>query len=108
MAEDDVFKNAKLVRLSDIQPSQSDQPSQSNRIKGRISTSYDVWCGLCACWESLEEARNLEDASAHAIKKGWRYSISRGFICPACLKEQLDKELKEEVKSARLKEGYDG
>lgn len=59
------------------------------RPEGCIRTQLDVFCG-CGWWEHLDEVKK-QKAARQARRMGWTFTRKRGWICPACQKEEREK-----------------
>lgn len=51
--------------------------------RGWLHVQYTVFCGCCPNWEYVQ-GKKCSEAGQDARKRGWRYTLQRGWICPQC------------------------
>lgn len=52
-------------------------------FKGYISRQHTVWCGVCSCWEQVDENRK-QDAIKRFRRNGWKQTRQHGWLCHHC------------------------
>lgn len=64
------------------------QPPKSG-MKGRVTTTYTVWCADCHEWFMATENSSRDRSELEWMGCGWVHTWRLGWVCPKCYNARL-------------------